>query len=76
MNMVRVKEGKARFIAGGNEIPVAHLGYQVMPSDGFYKSSAATCGNNSGCYVGNHKKDCVSYCRGKCAVYFLTNAAT
>ena len=68
-----IKDGKAYHLSDGVEIPVDHMMYQRMLKDGYYTISAATCGEDSGCKVGNYLKTCNAYSKKKCAVYALTD---
>ena len=65
-----VDNGVARNWGTSEEIPVSHLEYLRMPSDGLYKIDGATCGANSGCFVGDRNKSCTMYSPNKCAVYY------
>ena len=70
LEFCHVEDGIITHLGTGAEIPIDHMRYQLPVDDGFYRLARATCGENSGCYVGKHKETCSSYSKTKCAVYY------
>ena len=66
-----VEKNKATNVLTGEEIPLEHLGHKQMPESGVYSLVKYTCGDDSGCEVGNHLKSCTMYSRYKCAMYLF-----
>ena len=68
---ITVKDGVATDHMKREPIPVEHLAYRRVPSDGIYTASEATCGGK--CSIGKPKKSCIGKCYSpdKCSVYFL-----
>lgn len=61
------------FVDGFKSTHLAYLGENLIHNQ-LYRVSSATCSSDSGCEVGNPKKDCVDrgiYSIRKCAVYFF-----